>query len=122
MKEAGLMSLHVLFLDDEAMICECFVELYSKNDIKISAFQSPKQAIEFAHENQIDLILLDYRMPQMSGDEVAKLMPPNIPIYLLSGELSARPQFAFAGFISKPYNELNIHKIFNHVINTKNIL
>jgi CheY-like chemotaxis protein len=43
--------------------------------------------IEMARQNPIDVVVLDYKMPGMTGDEVAEIIKrerPEVPIILLS--------------------------------------
>jgi DNA-binding NtrC family response regulator len=111
--------IHVLYLDDEPLICECFVEQNSREDILISTFQEPDEAVEFAKKNNIDLIFLDFRMPGIRGDKVALQMPTGIPIYLLSGELNAQPEFEFVDILAKPFDNQRIREILEATISAK---
>jgi CheY-like chemotaxis protein len=57
---------------------------------QVSVVTSGKQAITFLHQNKVDLVLLDYNMPEMPGPEVLKALRSNeetkkIPVAFLTG-------------------------------------
>jgi len=51
--------------------------------------------IEMARQNPIDVVVLDYKMPGMTGDEVAEIIKrerPEVPIILLTGVECGLPE------------------------------
>ena len=77
------------------------------------------EAVEMFRKNDYDLILMDIKMPVMSGFEAMKAIREsekgrNLPIiavtaYAMSGEISQCFACGVSGYISKPYKaeELN---------------
>ena len=59
----------ILAIDDQLFICEAIKTLL-RTKYDIHAFTSGKNAIEFLADNPVDLVLLDYDMPGMTGYEV----------------------------------------------------
>ena len=69
------------------------------------------QALERIKENTYDLVLLDIMMPQLSGLEVKKLIPPEIPVIFVTAKLSVSDQLVGLGlgaddYITKPFDIL----------------
>lgn len=107
------MNLKVLFLDDEAMLCDIFTDFFTAPNIDIITFTEPTKAIEYSNKNDLDIIILDYRMPRITGDKIAAQMPSEIPKYLLTGELDPNPDFIFTGIIKKPFDSTAMRAILN---------
>ena len=80
------MPLKVYILDDEPDICQVFKENFSTSDIGIQTFVDPKTLLEAIRTSPPDLIFLDYRLPNTTGDEVAKSIKILIPMALLTGD------------------------------------
>ena len=69
------------------------------------------QALERIKENSYDLVLLDIMMPQLSGLEVKKLIPTEIPVIFVTAKLSVSDQLVGLGlgaddYITKPFDIL----------------
>ena len=59
----------IMIVDDQATNCRLLVEIARGfcPEARIEVFHDPLQAIEFARVSELDLVLTDYRMPQMDG-------------------------------------------------------
>ena len=58
----------ILIVDDEQMVLtslESFLSL--ETDYQVQTFLSPQEALEYAKENDIHLVISDYLMPDMDG-------------------------------------------------------
>lgn len=90
-----LKFISVLMVDDHSMVAEGFsLALSSTSDIGItSVANSLSQALELLRDDQYDLVLLDYRLPDVTGVQAVvelKASFPSIPIVLLSAVHDAR--------------------------------
>ena len=107
------MSIRVLYLDDELALCEIFKDLFTEAGVEVFVFTDPAEAIQYAQAHPIDVAFLDYRVPGMLGDEVAKHLPKPMPKYLITGELEPMPRFEFQGVLGKPIEAQKITDIIN---------
>ncbi|MBN6888115.1 DNA-binding NarL/FixJ family response regulator [Cytobacillus horneckiae] len=69
-------KINVIIVDDNSFIREGMkIILNSYNEfIVMGIFHNGKEAVEFCESNQVDVALLDVRMPVMNGVEATKLM------------------------------------------------
>ena len=108
---------YVLILDDQSTGRKILEEIIRTIDdrIKVFSFADPYQALDQIHLNTPDLILTDYRMPQMNGVEFIKTVRQtqgcaDIPIVMITvvGELSVRYEALNAGatdFLTRPLDQ-----------------
>jgi CheY-like chemotaxis protein len=78
----------VLCIDDDPAILECeqrFLETFGYR--VLTALSGPK-GLELASVHAVDVVIVDYCMPEMNGPEVAieiKRLRPHAPVIMLSG-------------------------------------
>jgi len=80
----------ILFVDDEEAIVDVSRQLLERLGYRVSALTSSLEALELfrAGPDQIDLVITDQTMPQMTGAELAQEMlrlRPELPIILCTG-------------------------------------
>ncbi|MCU7856081.1 MAG: response regulator, partial [Candidatus Thiodiazotropha sp. (ex Lucinoma borealis)] len=65
---------HVLIIDDQSITRMILQELVGSidKDVSSTCFADPTQALEWAKSHEIDLVITDYKMPQMDGIEFIK--------------------------------------------------
>ena len=63
----------IALVDDEEDIVNLFRELLKGNDYNVSGFTNPFLLPDYIHHhnNQFRLVLIDYKMPQLTGCELA---------------------------------------------------
>lgn len=79
----------VLCVDDTPSILEGQKMLLEENGYGVVTATNGKQAVEAFMANSVDLVVLDYHMPEMDGGKVATRMKeskPDVPVMLLSGD------------------------------------
>jgi DNA-binding NtrC family response regulator len=79
----------VAMVDNEEDIVSLFIELLQANGYVVIGFTNPLFLIDYIqeHPNQFGLILIDYRMPQMTGCQLANqihVTNPKIKMILLT--------------------------------------
>ena len=78
----------ILCVDDEPIVLSSLERLFRKDNYTIYTASNGNEALELLKENTVDLIISDYRMPEMNGLELLKtvknLYPSTIRV-ILSG-------------------------------------
>jgi signal transduction histidine kinase len=62
----------VLVIDDEENICKSCAEVLQDDGYTVTAFTKPSDGLKSLREEDIDLVLLDLKMPEADGIEVLK--------------------------------------------------
>lgn len=117
---------HILIVDDEAGILHALQRLlrtapctYGGRSfpLAVSAFTSPRLALESAARDSYDLVVSDYRMPEMDGIEflkAVKQIQPDAVRFILSGyaDLNALTravnEVGIERFLGKPWNDYEL--------------
>jgi DNA-binding NtrC family response regulator len=105
------MPLNVWYIDDEPDLCELFFEIFSTDEIVITTFTNPNVAIEQAQISPPDILIVDYRLPNTTGDQVAQQFPLELPKYLMTGDITVVTSYKFLKVFPKPYLEEDILEI-----------
>ena len=79
----------ILIVDDDPVFAR-MVREWTKDDYQAFVVVSGEQTLRFLSKRSVDLILLDYEMPEMSGPQVLAALRANpetakIPVMFLSG-------------------------------------
>lgn len=106
------MTARILIVDDEEEIRKTLVDhLSGRIECDIIEAANGYEAIERLEKNDIDLVLLDIKMPGISGTEVIekiKALPKIIPVIVMtkwdSSEVSRKVIDSGAEYIPKPFS------------------
>lgn len=91
MRESRSQNLNILVIDDEEDICTIFQELFSEFDITIDTANSGSTGLKKAFQNSYDLVFLDFKLGDISGMDVLKVLKNNYPdlrVIMISAYLS----------------------------------
>lgn len=85
----NMSNLKILVVEDEDAIREMLVMVLEQATLQVEAVASAEQALQALAENQVDLMLLDWMLPGISGVELARrlkkdLSYKDLPIILLT--------------------------------------
>jgi two-component system, cell cycle sensor histidine kinase and response regulator CckA len=111
----------ILVVDDEPLIRETVKRVLVSEGHAVETASSGKEALALFEEDKFDLLILDYEMPDMRGDELAlliKALVPNQPIAILTGyqETVARNLLTDVDFImSKPFDPQTLRRVTNRL-------
>lgn len=121
------MSHHILIVDDERDVRLVLQNIFSTRGYQVSEAKDGKEALKFLEAATPDLILSDYRMPEMDGIELFKITqnicPDTVRILLtahgdLNVALDAINQANVYKFITKPWHNndliLTIQRALEH--------
>ncbi|OIO72623.1 MAG: hypothetical protein AUJ57_05625 [Zetaproteobacteria bacterium CG1_02_53_45] len=103
---------HVLIVDDNLLNLELACDVLELEDFHVTLVDSGEKSITTARQNPPDLILMDLRMPGMSGlDAMRELrkseITRDIPVIVLTASVMAGEDVrllaeGFDGFMQKP--------------------
>lgn len=90
------MKLKTIAIDDEPLAIKLLIDYISKTPfLELSGtFDNPLDALDFLHNEQIDLILVDIQMPDLTGIEFTRMLE-NGPKIIFT---TAYAQYAIEGF------------------------
>ncbi|MFH2036078.1 MAG: response regulator [Candidatus Zixiibacteriota bacterium] len=101
----------ILFVDDEEELVSTMVERLEFRDIESAYELNGASAIERLRKEDFDIVILDLKLPGISGEEtlrVVKKEHPRLPVILITGHLSAEEQGEIpkgaADYLTKPIN------------------
>jgi signal transduction histidine kinase/CheY-like chemotaxis protein len=105
----------ILVVDDEADICDLCVRSLQRYGYEVSATTKPLQALEMLRQQEVDLLLLDVRMPEISGIEVMRRVrqfAPDLAIVVMTGYASMEMAIeavkqGATDFLQKPFQNLD---------------
>jgi CheY-like chemotaxis protein len=114
----------ILCVDDEWNGLEGRKMLLEGSGCKVLVSSSGVEALQLFASHPIDLVLLDYHMPEMHGDVVAQCMKasqPEIPIVLLSAddELPESVLGSVDVFVSKSESPANLLQTVEHLLDLR---
>ena len=82
------MSNSILLIDDEEKFAQMLQELLQANGYESDYCLNPKEAIALLGKEDYDLVITDYKMPEMDGAEFlqkARKINPDLPVIMISG-------------------------------------
>lgn len=86
----------ILCIDDDQSVLECESEFLTTFGYTVLTAPSGDEGLKLASKNCVDVVIVDYCMPQMNGQEVAiemRRLRPQATIIMLSGSVAV-PQEA----------------------------
>jgi CheY-like chemotaxis protein len=102
----------ILVVDDEAAIVEVLAEYLGSRGYAVRSTADGREALAAVARERPDLVLLDLRMPGMSGLEVlARLreVAPGVPVIMLTATVDVAPakealRLGAFGYVTKPFD------------------
>ena len=120
--EKNYSTAKVWVVDDDQLILDLCQIILKKKKIDHLCFNSPADLLAATWDPKVKYILMDMRMPEISGAELCRLMKARIPedvkIYAMTAqvlpeELESVLQQGFDGLIMKPFRENDLLSIFS---------
>ena len=69
----------ILIVDDEPAIREMFSELLRSPNRSVDTRDTPRAALEFLEHDPVDLVIVDYALPGMTGTKLAEKIKQKCP-------------------------------------------
>src|ERR1017187_2646878 len=92
---AALQSAVLLCIDDNEDVLECEKSFLESFGYTVLTAPSGGKGLELASKYSVDVVIVDYFMPEMNGQEVAiemRQLRPQAPIIMLSGAVDVPEQ------------------------------
>ena len=112
----------VWVVDDDQLILDLCEIIFTKQQIPHVCFNSPADVLAAEWDPAVKYMLMDMRMPEISGIELCHLMreriPADVKIYAMTAqvlpeELEAVLEQGFDGLIMKPFRENDLLAVFS---------
>lgn len=109
------MGRKVLVVDDEKLIVKGIRFSLEQDGMEVTCAYDGEEALNYAKEQQFDIILLDIMLPKLSGTEVCQQIREfsNVPIVMLTAKSDDMDkimglEYGADDYITKPFNILEV--------------
>lgn len=109
------MAQRVLVVDDEKLIVKGIRFSLEQDGMEVDCAYDGEEALDFARQNQYDMVLLDVMLPKMTGFEVCQQIREfsNVPIVMLTAKGEDMDKIlglehGADDYITKPFNILEV--------------
>ena len=118
------MTLKVLFVDDDVLILSAVKRSLGREGFTIHTTTEPLDAAKLIAEHQIDVIVSDYMMPQMTGVELLSLvrrLHPKVTRIMMTGQadrdatIRAINEGAVSRYLEKPWEDAVLKRILHEI-------
>jgi CheY-like chemotaxis protein len=85
--KGAITSRTILVVDDEPLVCDALQMMLAFDGHKVTAVYNAKDALSRLEQDAFDLVITDFAMPGMQGNELAnrvKQMHPKMPIVMIT--------------------------------------
>jgi len=111
MAQTSITPRSILVVDDEAYVCDALKMLLTIDGHEVATASSGAEAITLFEQKPFDVVITDYSMPMMKGDELAaaiKARKPSQPIVMITAYVevltgSKTPLNGIDVLVSKPF-------------------
>ena len=109
------MAVKVLVVDDEKLIVKGLKFSLEQDDMEVECAYDGEEALEYAKNNQYDIILLDIMLPKLDGMQVCQQIREfsNIPIIMLTAKGDDMDkilglEYGADDYVTKPFTPLEL--------------
>lgn len=113
------MQARILIVDDDEVSCRLFGEVLEGDGYRVDQARSGEEALDCLRKESYDLLLVDVRMPGITGLDVTRAMrqeQPSLPVIVMTsfGSIETAVEAIHEGaydYVSKPMNLDELKKI-----------
>ena len=111
MSKPAIPSRHILVVDDEPFVCDAVKMMLEFDGHAVTTASGGKEALALFDQGKYDVVITDFAMPAMKGDELAaavKARVPGQPVVMITAyaemlKASNNPLTGVDFVISKPF-------------------
>lgn len=108
---AAILKRRILVIDDEPFVCDAVKMMLMFDGHSVETASSGQEALAMFEAGKFDVVITDYAMPAMKGDELAlaiKAKAPSQPVVMITAyaemiQASGNPLTGVDAVISKPF-------------------
>ena len=123
MKAPSFLQRRILVVDDEPFVCDAVKMMLAFDGHSVETASSGKAALDLFEKTKFDLVITDFAMPAMKGDELAlaiKKRDPQQPVVMITAyaEMLQSSGTSLPGvdfIISKPFLLENLREAISRV-------
>ena len=120
----ALPQIRILVVDDEPLVCDAIKMMLEFDGHAVETARNPQDALSTLEKTRFDVVITDFEMPFMKGDELAaaiKARDPKQPIILITAytemlQASGNPLKGIDCMISKPFLLENLRQAIARVM------
>ena len=124
------MSHNVLVVDDEPKLCDLLSSALSQNDVQVFTAGNGLQALAILEQQDIDLVISDWRMPGMDGPQLlaeVKQRYPQLPVIVMTAYSTVKNAVQSMrngayDYIAKPFDIDELDITVNKALQFRDIL
>ena len=122
-------DINILIVDDEPLIRESLFEILRIEGYSVAMASSGEEAVESIKKKSFDVVLSDFKLPQMTGLELlseVKKISKDIAVIIITGYGSIESaveamRIGAFDYITKPINDNEIKLILEKIVEVKQI-
>ncbi len=110
----------ILVIDDDALVGDMMISMLDHLGYASRFYTSPEEALSSIQEETVDLVISDYNMPIMNGEEFAKqtkAIRPDLPFIIYSAQAATiKAQPLYSAIIAKPVTTEALDRVIKSLI------
>ena len=118
---------HILIVDDESAVRALLRRILSTEDAEILEARNGAETLEITRRTPLDLVILDVRLPDVSGVEVlrrVRRIDGTLPVIMITSHGSAetvRTSMRLGAFdyLTKPFDNQYVRRIAREALSTR---
>ena len=112
-------KLRILVVDDEPLVCEMVKAMLLQDGHDVDTAGGGREGLTRFDAEHFDLVLADYRMPNMKGDKFAEAIKNRLqpkPVILITGNPPNEAPKAIDWVLLKPFSLLQLRLAISDVL------
>jgi CheY-like chemotaxis protein len=120
-RQPGAIRKRILLADDQQLVRDAIALLLSLDEHTVVEVADGVEAIALFKPGHFDLVITDFEMPNMKGDELARRIKdvwPAQPILMISAyaELLRRPDSPVDALLEKPFHLKDLRRVIAELL------
>jgi DNA-binding response OmpR family regulator len=111
---------NVLLIDDEIGLLVILERVLRSAGYQVQCAEDGRRGLQRFQEGSWDVVIVDRAMPEMSGEDLAKVIKvssPNVPLVMITGFLEAvRHPELFEAILAKPFRPADLLACLGKVV------